>query len=212
MATPKGDIVRKCPKCKEEILEGAVKCKHCGADLRNWFKRHPFMTGFLILIVLIIVISASGGKDKKTSTTTSGSGSTTQTADTNKEYKVGDTIQLKNHTLTVNTVNKSYKSGNQFDKPQDSNNSFVVVNVTLNNTGNDDLSANQFGFKLEDETGVQRNTTIVTTVADTLQSVTLSKGGKLSGNLVFEAKTGSSVLKLHYQGGVFGGEEVIVNL
>lgn len=213
MGNSKGDIVRKCPKCREEIAEGAIKCKHCGADLRNWFARHKFLTGFFILIVLIIIISAaSGDKDKNTSTTASNSGSSTQTADTNKTYKTGDTIQLKNHSLTVNTVNKNYKSGNQFDKPQDSNNSFVVVNVTLNNTGNDDLSANQFGFKLEDETGVQRNTTIVTTVADTLQSVTLSKGGKLTGNLVFEAKTGSSVLKLHYEGGMFGGEEIIVNL
>lgn len=167
---------------------------------------------WLIIVVLIIIGANSGEGDTKTSTTANNSGSTNQTVETKKDYKTGDTIQLKNHTLTVNSVNKNYKSGNQFDKPQNSANSFVVVNVTLNNTGNDDLSANQFGFKLEDETGVQRNTTIVTTVADALQSVTLSKGGKLTGNLVFEAKTGSSILKLHYEGGIFGGDEIVVNL
>ena len=166
---------------------------------------------FWVIVVIIVIVGASSGSDDKKTASTS-SGSSSQAVDAAKSYKVGDTVPLKNHTLTVNSVNKSYKSSNQFDKPMDSSNSFVVVNVTLNNTGNDDLSANQFGFKLEDETGVQRTPTISSSVGDLLQSVTLSKGGKISGNLVFEGKTGSSVLKLHYEGGIFGGDEVVVNL
>lgn len=88
----------------------------------------------------------------------------------------------------------------------------MSVNVTLENNGNDEISANEFGFKLEDETGTQRNTGFVTGVANPLQSVTLSKGGKTTGNIVFEAKANSATLKLHYQGGILGGDEIIVNL
>ena len=165
---------------------------------------------FWVVVIIVIIIASNGSKDNNSSTT-SNSGSNSEQA-SNTEYKIGDTIQLKNHSIVVNSVNKNYSSGNQFDKPQDSANSFVVVDVTFINTGNDDLSVNDFGFKLEDETGTQRSTTFDGLSDGKLQSVTLSKGGKTSGKIVFEAKTGSSLLKLHYQGGVFGGNEVIINL
>jgi len=172
------------------------------------WKRWWFWAGVIILVIII----ANSGKGNDSKSSGNNGGSTVQNQPANTEYKVGDTIQLKNHSILVNSVNKNYKSGNQFDKPQDSNNSFVVVDVTVTNTGNDDLSVNDFGFKLEDETGTQRNTTFGGLADGKLQSVTLSKGGKTSGKIVFEAKTGSATLKLHYQGGIFGGEEVIVNL
>ena len=45
--------VRACPQCKEEIQLGAKKCKHCGADMRNWFMRHPVISTILVFFVLL---------------------------------------------------------------------------------------------------------------------------------------------------------------
>ena len=50
-----------CPKCKEKIKKGAKTCKHCGADLRNWFMRHKFLTAVLVIILLIMLGTIAGG-------------------------------------------------------------------------------------------------------------------------------------------------------
>ncbi len=55
---------KKCSKCQENIQFGAKKCKHCGADLRNWFVRHKIISGILILIAIGIIASSMNGGDK----------------------------------------------------------------------------------------------------------------------------------------------------
>jgi hypothetical protein len=57
-----------CPFCKESIMEGATKCKHCQSDLtelkrkkRSYFSRyntfkHGFVFGATLVIVLGLVI------------------------------------------------------------------------------------------------------------------------------------------------------------
>jgi len=60
------ELDKKCPKCQEPIQSKATKCKHCGADLRNWFLKHKIITGILVLVILTIVLS-NLSDDSKTS-------------------------------------------------------------------------------------------------------------------------------------------------
>lgn len=44
-------MMTKCKACGGDIAKGVKKCPHCGKDQRNFFMRHKFITGFLILII-----------------------------------------------------------------------------------------------------------------------------------------------------------------
>ncbi|MCL5407428.1 MAG: DUF4352 domain-containing protein [Patescibacteria group bacterium] len=166
--------------------------------------------GFIVLIIIIAVISFSGSS----TTTPSSNGNQNQNKQTEakKEFALGETINLKDHQLVVSNLDANYQTGNPYEKPQSPDNSFVIVDIAVTNTGNRDLLVNDWGFKLEDETGTQRNTSWFSGVDGLLQSVTLSPNGKTSGKLAFEAKTGSSKLILHYSGNISSGGEITIKL
>lgn len=174
--------------------------------MSGWGKFGIGCGGLIVLIIIIAVIAGSGSSNK-----TSSSNNSKQTT-TKTEYAIGDTINLRDHQLIVNSVDTNYKSTNQFDTPQKSENVFVAVDVTLINNGKSDLLVNDFGFKLEDETGTQRNSAFIAGIDGQLESVTLSPGGKTSGKLSFEAKKDSSKLILHYDGNGLLGNEITVKL
>jgi len=59
--------VSKCPYCKEPIVTGAVRCKHCHADLTTgstkqsfWTKYNCFRTGFLCGLLFAVIIFVIG--------------------------------------------------------------------------------------------------------------------------------------------------------
>ena len=57
--------MKKCKSCKSDIDAKATKCPHCQADQRGWFRRHPILTGLLVLFVIgIIGVAGSGGKSE----------------------------------------------------------------------------------------------------------------------------------------------------
>lgn len=44
--------MKKCNSCQTEIDEKATKCPHCQGDQRSWFRRHPILTGLLVLFII----------------------------------------------------------------------------------------------------------------------------------------------------------------
>lgn len=57
---------KQCKACKSDIDAKATKCPKCGADQRNWFRRHPVLTVILALILIGMIGGAAGG-DKSSS-------------------------------------------------------------------------------------------------------------------------------------------------
>lgn len=62
--------MKKCKSCQTDIDAKAKKCPHCQADQRGWFRRHPILTGLLVLFVIGMIGAVAGSGGSKTSTET----------------------------------------------------------------------------------------------------------------------------------------------
>jgi len=125
-------------------------------------------------------------------------------------YKVGDVIKINGTQLTVNEVTKS--AGGEFDKPK-SGNEYVIIRVTIENTGNSTISYNPYYFKVQNSQGQITDPAFTIVDQDTaLESGELAPGGKVSGTVVFEQPKNDPELKLQYTTDLFGQDVTIINL
>lgn len=147
---------KKCPKCQENIQSGAKKCKHCGADLRNWFVRHKVWTGILAFIVLVIVISAVGGEEDKNNNSSDYSGAE-QAQQKETTYQVGEVIPADQLEITITNAEERNQVGSGFIKEQPSEGAtLVVVDWKYKNVSSEPLkSFSNPSIKLVDENGVE---------------------------------------------------------
>src|SRR5260221_669129 len=189
--------MKKCKSCMKEIDPKAKKCPHCQTDQRSWFRKHPILTGLLVLIIIGIIGGAvSGGSKNSSSTQTSSSnqstgnnGQNTATATSapkDATPKVGDVTKLGDREFIVNSVRRS--GAFSYNTPK-AGKEYVIVNVTITNLGKDEVSYNPLDFKVQDANGAQETETFAS-LDDTLNSGTLAPGGKVTGSIPFEVLIG----------------------
>lgn len=210
--------MKKCRTCQMEIDEKAKKCPHCQAKQGNWLQRHPILTILIVLIVLIGVTNAdSDTADEKMATKTTEPTVVTETTKTmeptteamKSEFMVGEAIQMTDYVLTVNEVTTTPSKG--YSTPK-TGNEYVMINVTIQNQSDKEVSYNPFDFKIQDSNGNQTQSTFVS-LDDQLNSGSLAAGGKVTGSLAFEAPKGDESLLLIYQPNVWlDTQRITVNL
>lgn len=177
---------------------------------KKWYKR--WWAIILYVIVAFIIIGSLGGSPDNTSKV--GEVATSPEQQQPEMYKIGDQVKRGDTVLTITKVNKSWKSSNQFDTPSNSDNTYVVVTVSMENQGTKDLNLSGFwDFKLEDANGVKRDQSIGGIGLNKLATGSLSPGGKTTGDLIFEAgKDATGKLTLHYQPLLSFGKPAIIEL
>lgn len=134
---------KKCPKCGEEILSSAKVCKHCKADLRNWFARHKILTGILILIVISIIASI-GNSDK----TNNSSDTNTKTADESATQPVPVVKSAPEIIVTSAVIAKEY-SENEVSADAKYKGKIIEVSGKITNVDNG-ITDNEMIVKLSD--------------------------------------------------------------
>lgn len=105
-------MTKKCKSCQKEIDQKATRCPHCRADQRGWFRRHPILTGLMVLIVVGVIGSAasSGGNSGQSGNTDS---KTAQTQEKEQEPTAIEASTLAN-AFDANQVAAEKEWGGKF--------------------------------------------------------------------------------------------------
>ena len=177
---------------------------------KSIFKRWWF---WLIIIVVVAAIAISGGDNEPQKVSGDGEkqeNKSEEKKEENKVFKIGDTIKIGDHKLTVTKVEKS--QGNDFDKPKQ-NHEYVIVHVKIENGGKDQISYNPFDFQLKNSQGNITDPGFILVDEDTaLQSGELAPGGKVEGSISFETLKDDKALELIFTPDFWSDKKVVVKL
>lgn len=192
--------------------------------------KKPFYKKWWVWLIAIIVIGAiaTSGEDDSAEETTS---EPTAVEETNTddstdaeedveeseveeiedtEFGVGEKVELDGQVVEVTEVEKS--AGNDFDKPAEGN-EYVIVHVSIENNGDENISYNPFNFKMKNSNGQIEDIGLITIDNDTsLSSGELAPGGNVSGTLSFEQAKDDAGLQLIFEPGFWDTDQIIFNL
>ena len=216
-----------CQKCGKQIADGSEYCPECGASTvqpATGASGRPMQPSFSsvsstsqpkkkktglwialgIVAVIIIAVAVSGGKGSSSMPASAGataSGTAQPKAGMDKVYAVSEAASVDGCNMVVNGVTKS--NGTEYDTPQ-SGNEYVIVNVTISNSGKENLAYNPFYFKMQNSQGQITDMSFSSINQDTaLNSGELAPGGTVTGTVVFEQPANDAGLVLQYQDNVF---------
>lgn len=214
--------MKKCKSCQTDIDDKAKKCPNCKSDQRNWFVRHKILSVFLAIIVLAILGSAlGGGSSKNTSSNTNNSNGSSESKDKtyrfneradkqSKDVEIvpGESGTVDGRKLTVVTVERKASLGEFMQAP--SGKIYVVANVTIENVSDRTQTYNVFDFRLQTASGQVIDPYIGGN--NDLNSGDLVKGGKVSGNVTFEAPVETASQYIIYKPNSAISDRVIVEV
>ncbi len=168
------------------------------------------LIGLGVLFVVIIIIGmASGGSKSEPKKVGENSNNSSQTQELQKEYKTGDVVKLGDREFTVNSSKRSKTISYSTAK---TGKEYVIVNVTIQNQGSDEVSFNTFDFKIQDTNGAQTSADASSySLEDSLNSGSLAPNGKITGSLAFEIPEGTNA-KLIFQPSFWSKDRVVIIL
>lgn len=154
---------------------------------------------WIIIVIIVIGVSSASQQNKATVVNTNNNNATSENKPTEKTtFKVGETIAFDGKEVTVKSIDRDWKSDNQFIKANDGK-EFVKVNVSIVNKSDSELSFNTFDWKIEDANGaIEGPSGTAFTASDNLGSGDLAVNGKKEGSVIFEVAKDSKI-KIHYQ-------------
>ncbi len=180
---------------------------------KKFYKR--WWVWVLAVVVLLIVIGANGDSSpKKVGENEQATAPAQQaTQEQPQSFKVGDQIKIGDSVVTVNKV--EYSQGGQYTHPAEGN-EWVNLNITIENTGTSQQYVTTMGQMYVRDGG--SNSYQVAVTNKTLENPGFGLDGaviaksKRTGWVGFEIPKTAKELQFQYNGSIFGGGNILVDL
>ncbi len=120
---------------------------------------------------------------------------------------MGEVVKTSNGaTIIISDLKKS--KGGEYDSVKPGN-EFVMVTVTIKNTGKENISYNPYDYKMQNSQGqILDGTYSSINEATALGDGNLAVGGSVTGTLIFEQPKDDKALSLIYTGNMFTTEGI----
>lgn len=183
---------------------------------------------FIVLVVFIVlgVISSLGDSEEKGETNKSennsasndnNEGANSKEKETSKQYRVGEVVKVGDVDYIVNSVTTSKTVGGQY-LSETARGTYLIINLTVTNNGNDSLTVSSSLFKLlngEKEYESDSGAGIYANEDAGFFFEDLNPDLSLTGNVVFDVTDeviASPDLQLQVQTGFWGTETEVILL
>lgn len=167
----------------------------------------------ILIIIFMIIGNANGKKAEKIGTNNNGVNTSENKTEENKVFKIGDQIKMGSSIVTVNKI--EYSDGGTYSKPAEGN-KWLNLNLTIENTGSSQQYVTTLGqMFVRDDQGNSYQISVTDKVMENpsfgLDGQIIAKS-KRTGWVGFEILKDAQNLQFQYNGSMFGGGNVMVDL
>ncbi len=171
--------------------------------------------GIIAIVIIGVVVAFAGGSDDDDNNSSTNENTVQNESSKEETYGIGDTITVGDVEYTVNSINSQKTVGNEYFNT-DAQETFLVINLTLKNNGNEALSVSSSYFKLKrDEKEYETSSDGNIYLEDSIVYTSINPDASLTGNICFdvtEETINYERLQLQVQTGIFGTEKGLINL
>lgn len=132
-------------------------------------------------------------------------------AEAPQSFNVGDTVELGDFTVTVNSTQIPFESGDEFITPNEGN-IFITADTSVTNIGDEPATVSSIAcFEVRDDTGQSYSLALVTGTPDPPDGE-VGPGETIRGTLAYEVPQSATGLQLRFQCDLLSTGSAVINL
>lgn len=184
---------------------------------RPWYVNCLLVFGGFIVLIIIIAAASGGGPstDSSNSNSTGDNGTSSTSATT---YGLKQEAPAGDLTFTANSISKKTTVGSSYSAKTSQSGTYLLVNVTVENNGNETITIDSSLFSLTDSEGREFShsnegqTALIMSGSNNFFLKQVQPGLSSTGDVVFEIPTDATGLQLTVKPSIFSGKKAVINL